>query len=101
LSTVSHSPRNGRNSFNPHDSDDDDFTFTDMISLSYPDKAGATRSGIITIQLKYSPSSTTIGYLDVQYSDSELERLVESNANVLKNIDGYLRNRLLKLQYNI
>jgi hypothetical protein len=42
-----------------------------------------------------------IEYLDVQYSDTQLERQVESSPQVLKNIDAYLRNKLLKLEYNI
>jgi hypothetical protein len=37
----------------------------------------------------------------VQYSDALLEKQVESNPHVLKNIDAFLRNKLLKLQYNI
>jgi hypothetical protein len=81
--------------------DGDDFTFMDMISLTYPDEKGVSRSGVLTIELRFTPSSMRIEYLDVQYSDKQLERQVESSPQVLKNIDAYLRNKLLKLQYNI
>ena len=84
-----------------HSHEDEDLTFMDMISLTYPDETGSARSGILTIELRFTPSSMRIEYLDVQYSDTRLERQVESNPRVLKNIDAYLRNKLLKLQYNI
>jgi hypothetical protein len=90
---------NGREKSYSHD--DEDFTFMDMILLTYLDEKGVTRSGILTIELRFSPSDMRIDYLDVRYSDALLEKQVESNPHVLKNIDAFLRNKLLKLQYNI
>jgi hypothetical protein len=84
-----------------HSHEGEDFTFMDMISLTYPDETGSARSGILTIELRFTPSTMRIEYLDVQYSDTRLESQVESNPRVLKNIDAYMRNKLLKLQYNI
>jgi len=56
--------------------------------------------GSISIQIEFSPADLYINYLDVQYSDKQLQQVVESNPHALRNIDSYLRNRLLKLQYN-
>jgi hypothetical protein len=73
--------------------------FADIISIRYRDD-GLIKSGIITIDIEFSPSNLSINYLDVQYSDPILGQKVEDNPNILRNIDSYLRNKLLKLEYN-
>ena len=50
--------------------------------------------------IEYFQSDDSINYLEVSYSDAELEKYVEGNPNVLRNIDGYLRNKLLKQEYS-
>lgn len=77
----------------------DVFCFTDLVSIQYRDKDGGTRSGVVSVELEFSPSDLSINYLSVDYSDPELERRADSNPNVLRNIDSYLRNKLLKLDY--
>jgi hypothetical protein len=77
----------------------DSYSFTDLISIKYPVN-GSIKSGVISLQIQFSPSDLSINYEDVQYSDRQLEQKVEDNPNVLRNIDTYLRNKLLRFQYN-
>jgi hypothetical protein len=77
----------------------DVFCFTDLVSIQYRDNDGGTKSGVISVELEFSPSDLSINYLSVDYIDPELERRADSNPNVLRNIDSYLRNKLLKLDY--
>ncbi len=67
-----------------------------MIFLNY----GDSKAGSICIEFEYFQSDSSINYLDICYSDPELERYDEGNPFVLKNIDGYVRNKLLKLEFN-
>jgi hypothetical protein len=69
---------------------------TDMIFLNY----GDSRAGSICVEFEYFSSDSSINYLDICYSDSDLERYVEGNPFVLKNIDAYVRNKLLKQEFN-
>lgn len=52
------------------------------------------------MEFEYSPGDSPINYLDVQYSDPSLTNHGEGNPQVLRNIDSYLRNKLLKLEYD-
>jgi len=49
----------------------------------------------------YNTRSGFIKYVDIKYSDRRLEKHIEQNPNVVKNVDSYLRNKLLKLEYDI
>ena len=60
-----------------------------------------TKSGMITIEFEYSSSHLTLNYLDVEFSDNDLRKHVECNPRVLRNIDSYLRNKLLYQEYNL
>ena len=72
---------------------------TDMIFLRYA-LEGESKTGTITVELEYSSSSCSINYINVHYSDPELTKHVEGNPRVLRNIDSYLRTKLLKLEHN-
>jgi hypothetical protein len=56
----------------------------------------------IVIEYQYYPSNGSIDYVDVRYTDKQLQSKVESNPEMMKNIDNYLRKvlneRLAKLQ---
>jgi hypothetical protein len=56
---------------------------------------------MLTVDFEYSSSLSSINYLDVQYSDPEMRKLVEDNRNVMRNIDSHLRNNLLYQEYSI
>lgn len=79
----------------------DKVCFTDVICINYTDEHGDTKSGIINIEIEFSRSDLSIKYLDVSYSDPELLKHVESRPNVLRNVDAYLRNKLLRVDYDI
>jgi hypothetical protein len=49
----------------------------------------------VIVEYEYYPSSGVIRYIDVQYTDSKLQSMIEGDAGKMKNIDNYLR-RLLK-----
>jgi hypothetical protein len=59
---------------------------------------GSVKSGLITIKIEFSPAEVYINYLDIEYSDKQLQQAVESNPHALRNIDSSLRNKLLKLE---
>lgn len=48
----------------------------------------------IVVEYEYYPSSGAINYVDVRYTDTRLQSMVESDPKMMKNIDGYLRRRL-------
>ena len=50
----------------------------------------------IVIEYEYYPSSDKIRYIDVRYKDKRLKFKVESNTEVMKNIDNYLRKLLTR-----
>jgi hypothetical protein len=69
---------------------------TDIAFLKY----GDFKTGIICVEFEYIESSCTLNYLEIKYSDRELEEYVEGNPCVLRNMDAYFRNKLLKQQYS-
>src|SRR5688572_28870467 len=48
----------------------------------------------VVIEYEYYPSSGAIHYVDVRYTDSKLQSMVEGNPGMMKNIDDYLRRLL-------
>jgi hypothetical protein len=48
----------------------------------------------IVIEYQYYPSSGSIDYVDVRYTDKQLQSNVEGNPEMMKNIDNYLRKVL-------
>jgi hypothetical protein len=73
---------------------------TDVVWLTYFDRRGELKSGMVTIEIEFSSSNSSIKYLDVTYSDSEIRDAVEGNPKILRNIDSYMRNKLLKAEFN-
>ena len=45
----------------------------------------------IVIEYQYYPSDGSIDYVDVRYTDKQLQSKVESSPEMMKNIDNYLR----------
>jgi hypothetical protein len=50
----------------------------------------------VVIEYQYYPSTGTIQYVNVVYSDEELQSKIESDPEMMKNIDNYLRRVLNK-----
>lgn len=48
----------------------------------------------IVIEYQYYPSDGSIDYVDVRFTDKQLQSKVESNPEMMKNIDNYLRKVL-------
>jgi hypothetical protein len=48
----------------------------------------------IIIEYQYYPSDGSIDYVDVRFTDKQLQSKVESNPEMMKNIDNYLRRVL-------
>ena len=55
----------------------------------------AGRVARVIVEYEYYPSTGAIHYVDVRYTDSKLQSVVENNPQMMKNIDNYLR-RFLK-----
>jgi hypothetical protein len=62
------------------------------VSLGFRFKGRTSR---VIVEYKYYPSTGAIHYVDVRYTDSRLQSMVESDPEMMKNIDNYLR-KLLK-----
>jgi hypothetical protein len=73
--------------------------FMDIISMKYIDSQGVDRFGFITVKVEYS--SQDLQFIDVEYSDSYIMKHVEDHPRVLRNIDSYLRNRILQKETSI
>jgi hypothetical protein len=50
----------------------------------------------VVIEYQYYPSTGTIQYVNVAYSDEKLQSKIESDPEMMKNIDNYLRRVLNK-----
>lgn len=50
----------------------------------------------IVIEYQYYPSTGTIQYMNVVYSDEKLQSKIEGDPEMMKNIDNYLRKVLNK-----
>jgi hypothetical protein len=56
----------------------DRMCLTDVVWLTY-NRRGELKSGMVTIEIEFSSSNSSIKYLDVTYCDSEIRNVVESN----------------------
>ena len=63
------------------------------ISMSFKLNSGSKASRII-IEYQYYPSNGVIDYVDVRYTDKQLQSKVEGDPEMMKNIDNYLRKVL-------
>ena len=68
------------------------------ISIGF--KLNSKRSRIV-IEYQYYPSTGDIQYVNVVYTDKELQSKIEGDAYIMKNIDLYLRKVLSKRSASI
>ncbi|MEP0826395.1 MAG: hypothetical protein HRF40_13005 [Nitrososphaera sp.] len=61
--------------------------------LSLTFKIGG-RSSQMVVEYEYYPSTDTINYIDVHYTDAYLRTRVEGDIMMMQNIDNYLRRML-------
>jgi hypothetical protein len=47
--------------------------------------------GTIMIEYKYYPSKDSISYIDVSYTDKRLQSMIESDPEMIRRIDSYIR----------
>ena len=67
----------------------------DLIAIKFPSE-GLILSGFITIKYRYNSKNGIITYSDIKYSDKRMEKYLEDNPNVIRNIDSYLKNKMLQ-----
>jgi hypothetical protein len=67
----------------------------DLIAIKFPSD-GNILSGFITIVYRYNLKNGIITYSDIKYSDKRMEKYLEENPNVIRNIDSYLKNKMLE-----
>jgi hypothetical protein len=72
----------------------------DLIAIKFP-SGGKILSGFITIEYKYNPQKVTITYSNVKYSDKRMEAYLEKNPNVIRNIDSFLKNKMLESEFKL
>jgi hypothetical protein len=53
------------------------------------------RMSRVLVEYEYYPSSGAIRYVNVRYTNRKLQSMIEGDADMMKNIDNYLR-KLLK-----
>lgn len=73
---------------------------TEIILLKYSVRE-KSKTGTIVVDFEYSPDECLVNYTNINYSDDEMVKYVEGNPKVLRNIDSYLRNKLVKLEFNL
>src|SRR5688572_10977189 len=72
----------------------------DLIAIKFPSE-GKILSGFITIEYKYNPQKITITYSNIKYSDKRMEAYLEKNPTVIRNIDSYLKNKMLESEFKL
>ena len=73
---------------------------TEIILLKYSVRE-KSKTGTIVVDFEYSPDECLVNYTNINYSDDEMVKYVEGNPKVLRNIDSYLRNKLVKFEFNL
>jgi hypothetical protein len=63
-------------------------------SISF--KLNSSKTSKIVIEYQYYPSTRAIQYINVLYTDKKLQSRIESDPEMMKNIDNYLRKVLNK-----
>jgi hypothetical protein len=76
-------------------SDSHSIALYDLIAIKFPGE-GKILSGFITIKYRYNLKNGIITYSDIKYSDKRMERYLEEQPNVIRNIDSYLKNKMLE-----
>jgi hypothetical protein len=59
-----------------------------------------SKTSKIVIEYQYYPSNGIIDYVDVRYTDKQLQSKVESDPEMMKNIDNYVRKALTERSIN-
>jgi hypothetical protein len=44
---------------------------------------------------KYDPEDDAVEYIDIEYTDPEVQSSIEKNTKMMENVDLYIRNLLL------
>ena len=72
----------------------------DLIAIKFPSEEKIL-SGFITIEYTYNPQEITITYSNIKYSDKRMEAYLEKNPSVIRNIDSYLKNKMLETEFKL
>src|SRR5688500_8501065 len=67
----------------------------DLIAIKFPGE-GEILSGFITIKYRYNSNNGIINYSDIKYIEKRIEKYLEKKSNFIKNIDLYLKNKMLE-----
>ena len=51
-----------------------------------------------TFKYKYFAKDDSIEYVDIEYNDPRLQKMIEGNGQMMERIDQYVRNLLAKQQ---
>jgi len=76
----------------------DSIKLYDLVAIKFPNN-GKILSGFITIEYIYNSKKLTITYSNIKYSDNRMENYLEQNPNVIKNIDSYLKNKMIESEF--
>jgi hypothetical protein len=60
-----------------------------------------SKSSRVVIEYQYYPSTGVIDYVNVTYSDKDLQSKIENDPEMMKNIDNYLRKILNERSANV
>jgi predicted Mrr-cat superfamily restriction endonuclease len=98
LSSIKSNTNNNNKKTTPFQSNS--IKLYDLIAIKFP-SSGKILSGFITIEYKYNPQKVTITYSNVKYSDKRMEAYLEKNPNVIRNIDSFLKNKMLESEFKL
>jgi len=54
------------------------------------------KKGTAVFHYKYDPKDDAVEYIDIEYTDPEIQSSVEKNTKMMESVDLYIRNLLLK-----
>jgi len=92
--------KNNNNKKNTSSFQSNSIKLYDLIAIKFPSE-GKILSGFITIEYKYNPQKVTITYSNIKYSDKRMETYLEKNPNVIRNIDSFLKNKMLETEFKL
>lgn len=93
--------RSHRNNQNKNSSvNSDSIKLYDLVAIKFPSE-GKILSGFITIEYIYNSKKLTITYSNIKYSDNRMEDYLEQNPNVIRNIDSYLKNKMIESEFKV
>ena len=53
------------------------------------------KKGTALFHYKYDPENDAIEYIDIEYTDPEIQFSIEENTKMMESVDIYIRNLLL------